>query len=92
MSHYSKGRQYEYRTIKSLKDQGFNCIRSAGSHGPFDIVAWNEDVIYFIQVKVGVKPTRKEIDEILNIPVPMNAVKLLFNYIPRQELKIEEVK
>ena len=48
---YAKGRRLEYRTMAYLETQGFRCIRSAGSHGPVDVVAVNGAGGLFVQVK-----------------------------------------
>ena len=36
---YISGRAFEYKVMKELRDMGFLVMRTAGSHGPFDIVA-----------------------------------------------------
>jgi Holliday junction resolvase-like predicted endonuclease len=51
---YVAGRAYEYRIMKSLKKAGFEIIfRSAGSHGPIDVVGIdpNNKIILFVQAK-----------------------------------------
>ena len=35
---YIAGRDYEYKVMRQLREQGFYAIRSAGSHGYFDII------------------------------------------------------
>ena len=43
MSNYRKGRSYEYRIKKKLEKEGWMCLRTAGSHGLFDLIAiWNK--------------------------------------------------
>ena len=49
MSHYSKGRQFEYRCIKELRGQGWTCFRQAGSHTPADIIAMKAGEIRLVQ-------------------------------------------
>jgi len=49
---YKRGRQAEYAACCLLRKRGFHAQRSAGSHGPFDIVAWNEHGVWLIQVKI----------------------------------------
>jgi Holliday junction resolvase len=51
----------EYEAVEELRAQGYEAQRTAGSHSPFDIVAWDSDTITFIQVKrvdgpVGIMP------------------------------------
>lgn len=38
MNKYQKGRRFEYEVIKLFKDNGYEAIRTAGSHSPFDII------------------------------------------------------
>jgi len=51
MTSYSKGYRRERQTIKKLTKEGYVCIRSTGSHSPFDIVAIGETHVKLIQVK-----------------------------------------
>lgn len=48
---YTAGRRAEYAAIKQLRQEGYAAVRTAGSHGPFDIVAWNTQRVILIQVK-----------------------------------------
>lgn len=36
---YQSGRNFEYKTKRIWEEKGYLCLRSAGSHGPFDVVA-----------------------------------------------------
>jgi len=36
---YKSGAAREYRIMKRLEEEGWFCIRSAGSHSPIDIIA-----------------------------------------------------
>jgi hypothetical protein len=38
-----KGDRAEYKTIKLMRENGYYCVRSAGSMGPFDVVAIPKD-------------------------------------------------
>lgn len=49
--HYQIGRRIEYKIIEMLEAKGFTCVRSAGSHGPWDICAIDNNKIKFIQSK-----------------------------------------
>ena len=53
MTAYSRGRSKEYRLQKKLRDEGYACTRSAGSHGAWDIVAVHaaKKEILFVQSK-----------------------------------------
>jgi Holliday junction resolvase len=39
MSNYRRGRAFEYRVMDYFRKLGFFVMRSAGSHGPVDLVA-----------------------------------------------------
>ena len=39
MTHYRKGTDFERRVKHELEDAGWFVVRSAGSHGPVDLVA-----------------------------------------------------
>ena len=39
MSNYVRGRAYEYEVVKLFKDAGYKVVRTAGSHGEFDLIA-----------------------------------------------------
>jgi Holliday junction resolvase len=52
---YINGRSLEYRVKNLLKENGFAVVRSAGSHGKWDLIAVNESkkTIYLISCKKG---------------------------------------
>ena len=59
MSVYNKGVKLEREVIQIFKNAGFNALRSAGSHSPFDVVIWKETglnkkicFVAFVQCKV----------------------------------------
>lgn len=50
---YLRGRRFEYEVAKTLKEQGYEVMRTAGSHGKFDIIALRSGVKpIFYQCKV----------------------------------------
>lgn len=62
-----KGINFERELMKMLEDYGFEVTRSAGSHSPFDVIAWkrtpwNNKIIFasFIQCKVTGRDFVKE--------------------------------
>jgi Holliday junction resolvase len=60
---YTRGRGREYQALRSLRNEGWLCSRSAASHGPVDIFAGRRGEVLIIQVKSGkgrVKPEDKE--------------------------------
>jgi len=49
---YVKGRALEYEVMKFLRGRGWNALRTAGSHGWADVIAWKrEKPTIFIQCK-----------------------------------------
>lgn len=53
-SNYVKGRAFEYAVRKSLQEEGYEVMRTAGSHGHFDLIAIkpSQPVIELVQCKV----------------------------------------
>ena len=52
MTNYSRGRYYEYKAKKELEAQGYTILRSAGSHGPWDLTAFkDEEPVRCVQIK-----------------------------------------
>jgi Holliday junction resolvase len=39
MTNYSRGANFERAIVKDLEAKGYWCMRSAGSHGPVDVIA-----------------------------------------------------
>ena len=56
---YIRGRALEYKILNDLKAQGYEGLRSAGSHSPVDVIVWNENSTFLIQCKHSKK---KDID------------------------------
>jgi Holliday junction resolvase len=53
---YQKGARLERKVIHDLEEKGWFCVRSAGSKGALDIVAFKGDDRLFIQAKNNGKP------------------------------------
>ncbi|MCJ7804469.1 hypothetical protein MUP35_01915 [Patescibacteria group bacterium] len=72
MSNYNSGRNYEYKAVEELQQEGYSAQRFAGSHSSFDVLAFNELVIRLIQVKSTEKDLdfKNEIAEMEKIKVP----------------------
>jgi len=73
MAKYAIGAKKEYEIKKILESDGFYVIRSAGSHGVFDLVAFNEYEIRFIQSKYGGTGgviSKQEMEKLKKIKVP----------------------
>ena len=52
-STYRKGARYEYYVKQKLEEKGYLVVRTAGSHGPFDLIAIDTQKreILLVQVK-----------------------------------------
>jgi Holliday junction resolvase len=82
---YIKGRNREYKAMKILEDGGYYCSRSAGSHGMWDIIAFNKNGFRLIQVKCDCAPTALELEEIKNFKdIPDNTTKELWTFYTRK--------
>lgn len=53
MSNYSRGAAFERATRHDLEDNGYEVIRSAGSKGKVDLVAFKRGEILFVQNKIN---------------------------------------
>ena len=55
MNPYAKGAKLERRAMHILEEDGYTCTRSAGSHGPWDIVGFRGvEPARIIQVKSNI--------------------------------------
>lgn len=88
----ARGTDREYKAIRLLKKRRWQCIRSAGSHGPFDVVAVKRERIRFIQVKSkGIKLSPKEREEISNFECPDNCTKELWTDVPYKGFDVKQL-
>lgn len=74
----AKGARLERKAIEIMKKNGYDCIRSAASKGPFDIVCFSKDKIVCIQVKANRFPGKKETDNLKSIVLPDVCEKSIF--------------
>jgi len=91
MSNYTRGREKEYRAIKLLEEQGYYCIRSAGSHTVIDVIAFLQKnglemtPIRAIQIKSGRSPYKKDLKKLQQLSLPFSVSKELWRFIPRKK-------
>lgn len=90
---YINGANKERQVMKMLERVGYNCSRSAGSHGFYDIKCHNSKEHRLIQIKYNCDITPAELDQIELDKVPENTTKEVWlfkkgNTVP----KIVEVK
>ena len=78
---YNKGATAERSIIHFLSEEGYQCLRSAGSKGAYDIVAFNNHVVRFIQSKyqtVVALPAKSDRKKTFLPAVPTCATKELW--------------
>ncbi len=92
MTSYSKGYYREQLVKKKLEKEGYQVFRSAGSKGPWDLIAVKDLYIGFIQV-TSEKPYGKDYDKYLN-PVKnhMRVSKEIWIYQGNNKFDVLEVK
>lgn len=92
MSHYAAGRRAEWRAQRILEAAGYTTVRTAGSHGPADVIAWDLMRVRFVQVKRGVarmSPLEREAFEA--VPVPANGTREYWRFPARCREPLIEV-
>ena len=65
---YNKGRRNEYKVRKILTDKGYQVFRSAGSKGPWDLLAMGKFILC-IQVKTNRLPGKAEMKRLIDTKV-----------------------
>ena len=78
---YQQGRDAEYRAIRELEAEGYQTSRFAGSHGTADVLAWDETVLRFIQLKTFQKRAgsyAEDIAKLAALPLPPDATAELW--------------
>jgi len=92
-ANYRRGRAAEYRIMRTLEGAGYVASRSAGSHGLFDVIAWNALGVRFIQSKVGAgRVTALDREAMREMARPANSTLEIWTFTPRvREPQIERV-
>ena len=86
-----KGTRRERQRVHELKELGYTVIRSAGSRGPFDLVAINGREMLLEQIKAsktkhGIARARREAKAALRgVRVPPRAQVNLVVYVDRMD-------
>ena len=70
MSNYATGARIERLARDVLRRYGYYVVRSAGSKGAFDLVAWNKDEIKFIQCKKVGAWSKADLEKMVKVPIP----------------------
>lgn len=83
-SNYRRGVRAEYRIKKLLESTGYTVIRAAGSHGHFDLVAWDKLGFRLIQSKTGsARVTPQDRESMKTMPRPANSSLEIWTFKPR---------
>lgn len=67
--------------MRELEELGFEVLRTSGSHGAMDVLAWNEQGLRFIQCKTYIKRPGSylpDIEKLLSLRLPPNATAELW--------------
>jgi Holliday junction resolvase len=76
---YRRGADLERKIRARLEEDGYYVVRSAGSKGVLDLVAFRADQTLFIQVKSGKgKMTRAERMELVDLAADHGATPVLY--------------
>ena len=89
---YANGRAFEYEIMREFRDCGYECIRAAGSHGPWDVICWNREGFIFIQAKRGCRPSKAEMAKMRESRVPDNSTKWVYLRKPYKPLEMIHIK
>lgn len=90
MNAKQKGTRNEHRSIKLLEASGYRCIRSAGSHSPWDVIAIGPTDIVLCQVKSNEWPRAHELEAMRMFPAPANCRKVIHRW--RNHARYPDVK
>lgn len=83
----AKGNRAEYKSIRLLEKEGYQCVRAAASKGTFDVVAVGLFDILLIQVKGGKEwPRPDEMERIRQFPCPPGVKKLVHRWRDYQSI------
>ena len=77
MTNYSRGYRFESTIAGQLRQDGYFCVRSGGSHGVADVVALKPGQILLIQAKIDGNCTVAEWNELFATALQLGAVPLL---------------
>lgn len=88
MAVYPKGYKRELKVKAFLEAMGYTVVRSAGSHGPWDLVAYKAGEVRFIQVKSS-RPSRPFLERLFRQPaLPMRPSYEVWVYQPRKAFEV----
>ena len=77
MTNYTKGRGFEYWVKHLLEKHNYLVFRTAGSHSPADLIAFDHNCTYFIQCKTGKELNKARLTA--QVTHEFNQLKLPYN-------------
>lgn len=77
MTNYKRGYLFESTIAGQLRQDGYFCVRSGGSHGVADVVALKPGQVLLIQAKIDGELPAAEWNELFAIALQIGAVPLL---------------
>jgi len=94
-TNYTKGREVEYLARDLLVSRGYQVLRSAGSHSPIDLVAWQDSgrtlLVQVKRNKIHLDGTsrvaqiyRHDIEALRSIPRPTGSTLELWVWTPHK--------
>lgn len=94
-SRYAKGRRLEYAAKRALESRGYQVMRTAGSHGPWDLIGVSKELVLFVQVKANRPPSEAEWQRLYAFPCPSGpavhrAVWVFHDRLGHEELTLAE--
>ena len=81
-----KGSRNERRTIQILEGAGYQCTKSGGSLGAWDVIGIGSRDFVLVQVKTRDYPGSVEMETLQNFIAPPNCRKLIHRWRDRQRL------
>jgi predicted RNA binding protein YcfA (HicA-like mRNA interferase family) len=82
-TNYESGVVGERKCVHELRDLGYTAIRTAGSHGTFDVIAWDRSNLVMVQCKRTKNPrspSRQEVASIRSCAVPPHTLTEIWIY------------
>ena len=70
-NNYATGARIERLARDVLRRYGYYVVRSAGSKGAFDLVAWNREEVKFIQCKKSGAFGKGDFEKMESVPIPL---------------------
>jgi Holliday junction resolvase len=80
MTAYRRGARLEYLARDVLRQQGYVVARSAGSHGPFDLIAVSAQRVLLVQVKQKGQSIRLALEHLAAVRAPRGVRKQVWVY------------